>query len=224
MADIAEILRPTTTTTTKTESQRAVNKSLDKDAFLKLFVAQMANQDPLSPTNDTEFIAQLAQFSTLEQMQQLTATMSSSQAYSLVGKYVYAELPGDGTSQSELLFGRVDGVVNQNGISYLVIGENKVELSKVVGIAQVDDIGASLAKSASLIGLQVVADYYDESGNKQVLSGTIEKLVVKDGVVCAVINGKEVPLDGITEVLKAVPQDTVDETPVTEDPGEIQEP
>lgn len=44
---------------------------LDKDAFLKLLTTQLANQDPLNPMEDREFIAQLAQFSSLEQMQNI---------------------------------------------------------------------------------------------------------------------------------------------------------
>lgn len=50
--------------------QRNTGK-LDKDAFLRLLVTQLSNQDPLNPMEDKEFIAQMAQFSTLEQMQNL---------------------------------------------------------------------------------------------------------------------------------------------------------
>jgi flagellar basal-body rod modification protein FlgD len=45
--------------------------NVDKNAFMQLLVSQMKNQDPLSPQDNTQFIAQLAQFSSLEQMQQL---------------------------------------------------------------------------------------------------------------------------------------------------------
>ncbi|NLM03871.1 MAG: flagellar hook capping protein [Clostridiales bacterium] len=48
---------------------------LDKDAFLSLLVTQLQNQDPLNPMEDREFISQMAQFSSLEQMQNLNATM-----------------------------------------------------------------------------------------------------------------------------------------------------
>lgn len=55
------------------------NSALGKDAFLQLLVAQLQNQDPLSPMEDKDFIAQMAQFSSLEQMQDLNKNMQVSQ-------------------------------------------------------------------------------------------------------------------------------------------------
>ena len=56
-------------------ASRAVSKDLDKEAFLKLLIAQLSNQDPLNPMEDREFIAQMAQFSTLEQMTNMSRTL-----------------------------------------------------------------------------------------------------------------------------------------------------
>lgn len=53
------------------EKSNQNSSALDKDAFLRLLVTQLSNQDPLSPMEDREFIAQMAQFSSLEQMQNL---------------------------------------------------------------------------------------------------------------------------------------------------------
>lgn len=61
----------------KEEVTNDINNSLDKEAFLKLFVTQLANQNPLNPVEDKEFIAQLAQFSALEQMQNLNKNLIS---------------------------------------------------------------------------------------------------------------------------------------------------
>lgn len=59
----------------KKPENKGPNNDLDKDAFLKLLTTQLANQDPLSPMEDREFIAQLAQFSSLEQMTAMNKTM-----------------------------------------------------------------------------------------------------------------------------------------------------
>lgn len=61
----------------KEEVTNDINNSLDKEAFLKLLVTQLANQNPLNPVEDKEFIAQLAQFSELEQMQNLNKNLIS---------------------------------------------------------------------------------------------------------------------------------------------------
>ena len=52
-------------------------KNLDKDSFLRLLTTQLQNQDPLNPTDSTEFTAQLAQFSSLEQMTNVNATLNT---------------------------------------------------------------------------------------------------------------------------------------------------
>jgi len=68
---------------------------LDKDDFLKILVTQLSHQDPTQPMEDREFIAQMAQFSTLEQMtnlnrefSQVMKLMAASQAVNLLGKNV----------------------------------------------------------------------------------------------------------------------------------------
>jgi flagellar basal-body rod modification protein FlgD len=58
---------------------KAAGGSLDKNAFLKLLVQEMTNQDPLKPADNTQFIAPLAQFSTLEQMQNMNTGFKSLQ-------------------------------------------------------------------------------------------------------------------------------------------------
>lgn len=74
---------------------RKVQRDLGKDDFLKLLITQLSNQDPTSPMENTEFIAQMAQFSSLEQMTnmnqefaKMNSMLVSSQAVGTIGKTV----------------------------------------------------------------------------------------------------------------------------------------
>ncbi|MEK6590094.1 MAG: flagellar hook capping FlgD N-terminal domain-containing protein [Nitrospinota bacterium] len=85
------------------EGSQGVKKerALGKDAFLTMLVAQMKNQDPLNPVENTEFTAQLAQFSSLEQMfnvnenlkniEMIQSSLNNTQAVNIIGKEVKAE-------------------------------------------------------------------------------------------------------------------------------------
>ena len=70
---------------------RATPKQLGKDDFLKLLITQLSKQDPTNPVKDQDFIAQMAQFSSLEQMKNISTSMQrmeARQSYTLVGKLV----------------------------------------------------------------------------------------------------------------------------------------
>jgi flagellar basal-body rod modification protein FlgD len=111
--------------TTKTSSAG----SLDKDAFLQLLVAQMKYQDPLEPTSNTEYIAQLATFSQLEATQNLESSINSSQASDLVGKAVIMKTTSSTTGDTYYTAGYVDAVKNESGVPYLYINQGYYALS-----------------------------------------------------------------------------------------------
>ncbi len=84
---------------------RKTQQNLGKDDFLKLLITQLSNQDPTSPMEDTQFIAQMAQFSSLEQMTNMNAEFSklntlltSNSAMGTLGKTVELDLNGVTTS------------------------------------------------------------------------------------------------------------------------------
>src|SRR5437868_4058392 len=117
---------------------KAAGGSLDKNAFLKLLVQEMTNQDPLKPADNTAFIAQLAQFSTLEQMQNmndgfktLQSSFESGQAAGLLGKGIHAVDSSNGNT----IDGTVDKVLlNSTGVQLDVNNGTTVNLSDVLWI------------------------------------------------------------------------------------------
>jgi len=109
------------------------NSQLGEQSFLQLLVAQLQNQDPMQPMDDTQFISQLAQFSTLQTMQQIQSSLQSSlgsqlldHAMSFLGHTVTAS-GSDGTPVT----GTVSGIQLQSGNVLLEVGSTTVNLSDV---------------------------------------------------------------------------------------------
>ena len=72
-------------------SVKGTKDSLDKQAFLKLLTTQLQHQNPLEPMDNQQFVAQMAEFSALEQMQNLNKNFAAAalmQASTILGKYV----------------------------------------------------------------------------------------------------------------------------------------
>jgi flagellar basal-body rod modification protein FlgD len=107
----------------KAATEKTSKNELGKDAFLQLLVTQMKYQDPLNPSSDTEYIAQLATFSQLEQMQNLSALTSNSQALSLVGKNVIVKTKSE-TGIITNVGGKIDFVNLSNGKARFSINGN----------------------------------------------------------------------------------------------------
>jgi flagellar basal-body rod modification protein FlgD len=100
------------------------NGQLGKDQFLKLFVAQLQHQDPMNPMQDSEFMGQMASFSTLEQVsnlavanEKIAASLNSTSAVSLLGRTV-TWTDSDDVSHT----GVVEKVTTAGGTPSLTVG------------------------------------------------------------------------------------------------------
>ena len=115
-------------------ADRKLPGQLGKDEFLRILVTQLKYQDPLSPMEDKEFIAQLAQFSALEQMQNLSSEFSSMKALSLVGKMVYAEKRIGNSPDIVTVLGRVERVSIFDGNVYLHVNGQDIRMDDIVAV------------------------------------------------------------------------------------------
>lgn len=117
------------TSATKTNS----NSSLDKDAFLQLLVAEMQNQDPLEPSSNSDYVAQLATFSQVEELQNVSNSMSQSQASNLVGKIVIMQTESSSGAIS-YIDGTVERVYVEAGKTYLGVKGSLYDLADLVSV------------------------------------------------------------------------------------------
>jgi len=109
----------------------------------------MKYQDPLEPTSNTEYISQLATFSELEEMQNMTSGMTLQRASSLVGQYVFMKVT-DGSGNTTYPEGVVDYVVYENNKAYLSIDETLYSIDDLDTIADGTYMQASKIAEAFL--------------------------------------------------------------------------
>ena len=132
-ADVTNgILNQQTNESSKTKTAAEMN-SLGKDTFLTLLVTQMQNQDPLEPTKDTEWVSQLATYSSLEEMQNMNKTLTNSQALNLVGQTVIIQTK-DSAGDYKSITGMVDFVTIKDNNALLSVGGTLYSMDELVSI------------------------------------------------------------------------------------------
>ncbi|HEY8416769.1 MAG TPA: flagellar hook capping FlgD N-terminal domain-containing protein [Limnochordales bacterium] len=123
------------------DTTTGTSAELGKDDFLRLLVTQLRYQDPINPVKDQEFIAQLAQFSALEQMHNMATQMERladaqwalgglGQAVALLGRTVVFLDPETGAPVS----GKVEAVRVEDGQPWLVVGQRRFSLEDVLEV------------------------------------------------------------------------------------------
>jgi flagellar basal-body rod modification protein FlgD len=115
-------------------------KDTGKDDFMKLMLAQLQQQDPLKPMDDTAFIAQTAQFNALDEMTKLNKTLSAlldaqqlTEASGMIGKTISAT-----DADGKAIKGVVTAASVDSGVAMLHLATGKIELDRVVAVASQD--------------------------------------------------------------------------------------
>ncbi|MHB9031202.1 MAG: flagellar hook assembly protein FlgD [Candidatus Latescibacterota bacterium] len=206
------------------ESEMSLS-SLQKDDFLKLLLAQLRNQDPLNPAENTEFVAQLAQFSTLEQMTQMNASMEKSLSASTLtsesvnnammisyfGKTILAETADfvfDGETAAKLNF-NLDAAPVSGKLEILNSGGDVVR-SVNLGVLEagnqqfiwdgLNNRGASLDPGAYSFKITAEDAAGEEIGWVPMFSGKVEGISRKEGQSYLFAGGVYIPLDKVRHI------------------------
>lgn len=111
------------------------DNSISIDAFLKIMVTQLTNQDFMNPVDDSQFVTQLAQFSTLQQMSDMTSNMKNNYMLSLVGQTVTcAKFNVSGTLIKET--GKVERIILADNDYSLYVNGEKFSLAQIMELGE----------------------------------------------------------------------------------------
>jgi flagellar basal-body rod modification protein FlgD len=210
-------IQSATSSTATSSTTTTAKNTLDKDAFLKMMIAQLKNQDPLNPMDGTAFVAQLAQFSSLEQLNNLNTTMSNLPTYlgqfsnaqmiNLIGNEATATgnvIPVSGSTAkisyrlpSDIQSGTIS-IYNSNGLQVdsVKIGSQKTGINSTTW--------NSSSQATGSYTYQV--DAVDKNGKAitvdKLITGTITGASFKDNKSYLTINGQEVAFSDVLSVNK----------------------
>jgi flagellar basal-body rod modification protein FlgD len=205
-----------TTGTTGAQSQTSNMKSVGKDEFMKLLLAQLKNQDPLEPMKGTDFAAQLAQFSSLEQLTNLNDTLETqsvnqmmlgySQSVNMIGKEAVANSGNTIVANGQTAELNYNLAKDAQNVTISIMDKNGKliktwdESAKTAGMnsatwdcSGVEQGGYTYQVSATdSLGASVTAD--------TMTTGMVTAVHFRSNQILITINGIEVPLSDIVEV------------------------
>lgn len=185
------------------------NNLITMDSFYQLLIAEMQNQDPLEPTSNTEFISQMATFTSLQAQQDNFDMQKQNYANSLVGQIV--AVSEDGTNLKQ---GIVEYVTYGDEIQVNIDGKN-YKLSQIKQLygkadsvtgSQIGDYGAF---AAGILGKEVTVQAVDATGSTVFDKGTVSSIEIEDGTVRVIVNGYAY---NVTDVIAVSETEKTEET------------
>lgn len=173
--------------------------SLSIDQFLNLLAAQLSNQDVLNPTQDTEFVAQMAQFTSLQALENLNQYASYQYGSSLIGKRVsVAKYDSTGKYISDI------GIVSQadysSGDTTVTVNGRSYALTNIMEVVN-DASYQSYQYAASLVGKKVEVSGYDNEGKVVQSTGLVTSCSFASGDAMVVVDGKKYTLSAVRQVI-----------------------
>lgn len=218
-------ISPIPTDTNGNERTTGSLQSLGKDDFLQLMVAKLQNQDPLEPMSDENYIAQLAQFSSLEQMNNIADGISASNNLDLLQMQSLNNVMASGLIGKEVK-AEYDGFYIEEGVASTINYTTKNYADEVTFV--IKDLSGNVVNTLTQKNIQsgansfewdgtdrqgnLVSDGYytvdvtaqNSDGTKFTPSlsmvGKVESVIYRSGSAFVKVNGGEIPLGDITAV------------------------
>ncbi|OOM16237.1 flagellar hook capping FlgD N-terminal domain-containing protein [Clostridium saccharobutylicum] len=176
------------TTTSRGTKITTSDQSFDKNSFLKILSAQLSNLDPSSNQDSTAYVTQMAQFASMEQMQNLNNTMSESSVRNLLGKQVVVDVTD---SHGDRYVGTVNSVSRSNGKNYIRLNivengqlkelDKNIDADKILSVVKDTDststvtaINSQFLAASSLNNKRVIVADKDSSNKDILVKGTVE--------------------------------------------------
>ena len=201
------------TTNSIKESAAKQNNDLSMDDFLQLMIAQLQNQDMFSPMDNSQFVAQMAQFSMVNALMGMSELSNLTYTTSLIGKMATVAFLDGGTIASDE--GIIESVNLYNGSAEVVINGMPYQLSNIMSLGDVVtpvEGGDKLTDYAALIGKNAALMYAAQDSGIEDISGRISGIRLIDGKVHVIINDRVYPLSAINTLNEIVEQAPTDKT------------
>lgn len=210
--------------TDDSSSSFKVGGDLGKDEFMKLLVAQLQAQDPLNPMDSSEFISQLAQFSSLEQLQNINdklddLTPKISGAANIVGREIEAlgtQVTVEDGVAGDIYFELADEatgvyatISNSNGvyIRSLPIGPLSSG-SQTVTWDGTDDNGKTVPDGTYTVDIQAVGIDGNAVDVTSFIKGEVTGATFEDGMTYLLIGDNAIPLSSVTKIIRSTADPT----------------
>lgn len=196
---------------------------MGKETFLKLLVAQLENQDPLSPMDNLEFTSQLAQFSSLEQLTDINKNIESLQAYqsttnnaqavSLIDKVITASgnsISVNNGTADEIMFeleGNAAGIIvsiydSADNLINIIRGGNQNGGMNKVAWDGTDNAGKTVPDGLYTFEVLAADVNQDPVEVKTFLTGNVDRVIFKNNTPYLLTGNSEVPLENVVSVSK----------------------
>lgn len=123
--------------TKETTEKKTGDSTLGKDQFLKILITQLQHQNPLQPMEDKEFIAQMAQFTSVEQLTNISTQLTGMNPFGSAAGLIGKEITWTDKSLKQDKTGVVESILVSGGIQYALVGNEKAAFTDVIRIREV---------------------------------------------------------------------------------------